>query len=78
MQAIQTPAVKDALRQQTEQALADGVFGVPTLAVNGELFFGFDDLPWLERKLAGSDPLPDPLPDLAAWQAIRPTAERRR
>lgn len=78
MQAIQTPVVKDGLRQQTEQALADGVFGVPTLAVNGELFFGFDDLPWLERKLAGTDPLPDPLPNLDAWQAIRPTAERRR
>lgn len=78
MASIQTPAVKDALRQQTEQALAEGVFGVPTMAVDGELFFGFDDLPWLERKLAGTDPLPDPLPDLAAWQAIRPTAERRR
>ena len=36
------PEAKDRLRQNGEQALAAGVFGVPTLAVGGELFWGFD------------------------------------
>jgi 2-hydroxychromene-2-carboxylate isomerase len=34
--------VKDRLRQNGEKALAAGVFGVPTLAVGGELFWGLD------------------------------------
>ncbi len=34
--------VKDALRLETEQALARGVFGVPTLIVDGQLFWGAD------------------------------------
>lgn len=40
--AVEAPAVKDALRQHTDAALALGVFGVPTLAHNGELFWGED------------------------------------
>lgn len=36
------PEVKDRLRQNGEEALAAGVFGVPTLAIGGELFWGFD------------------------------------
>jgi len=34
--------VKSQLLQHGEQALAAGVFGVPTLAIDGELFWGFD------------------------------------
>jgi 2-hydroxychromene-2-carboxylate isomerase len=34
--------VKDALRHETEAAIARGVFGVPTLAVGSELFWGLD------------------------------------
>jgi len=34
--------VKSQLLQHGEQALAAGVFGVPTLVVDGELFWGFD------------------------------------
>ncbi|WP_296229051.1 2-hydroxychromene-2-carboxylate isomerase [Ralstonia sp. UBA689] len=40
--AVEQPAVKDALRQHTDAAIALGVFGVPTLAHNGELFWGED------------------------------------
>ena len=39
---IADPAVKDALRRETDAAIARGVFGVPTLAVGGELFWGLD------------------------------------
>ncbi|MDB5987001.1 MAG: oxidoreductase [Nevskia sp.] len=34
--------LKDALRSETDQAIARGVFGVPTLAIDGELFWGAD------------------------------------
>ena len=35
-------AVKSQLLRNGEQALASGVFGVPTLAIDHELFWGFD------------------------------------
>lgn len=40
--AIADPVVKDRLRANTDAALAAGVFGVPTLAVDGDLFWGND------------------------------------
>lgn len=40
--AIADPAVKGRLRANTDAAIAAGVFGVPTLAVDGELFWGND------------------------------------
>ncbi|MDP6121316.1 MAG: 2-hydroxychromene-2-carboxylate isomerase [Rhodospirillales bacterium] len=36
------PAVKATLRQNTEEAVAAGIFGVPTLAIDDGLFWGFD------------------------------------
>ena len=39
---IADPEVKDALRRNTDEAIARGVFGVPTLAVGDELFWGVD------------------------------------
>jgi 2-hydroxychromene-2-carboxylate isomerase len=39
---IAEPEVKDALRRNTDEAIALGVFGVPTLMVRGELFWGVD------------------------------------
>ena len=43
---IDDPVVKQRLREQTDQALAQGVFGVPTLVCRGELFWGVDTLDW--------------------------------
>lgn len=40
--AIAEAAVKAQLRQNTEAAIAAGVFGVPTLAIGDELFWGDD------------------------------------
>jgi 2-hydroxychromene-2-carboxylate isomerase len=40
--ATAAPAVKAALRANTEAAIARGVFGVPTLALGAELFWGDD------------------------------------
>ena len=42
---IQSESVKAALRRNTDEAIARGVFGVPTLAVGQELFWGYDSLP---------------------------------
>jgi 2-hydroxychromene-2-carboxylate isomerase len=39
---IDDPAVKDELRRNTDEAIARGVFGVPTLAVADHLFWGAD------------------------------------
>ena len=56
------PESKAQLRKQTDQAIVDGVFGVPTMAVGDELFWGYDDLPFLQRFLDGAD-----LADTASW-----------
>jgi len=40
--AISAPDIKSALKYSTEQALAAGVFGVPTLMVHGQAYFGQD------------------------------------
>jgi 2-hydroxychromene-2-carboxylate isomerase len=47
----ETAAAKDALRANTEEAVARGVFGAPALFFAGELYFGVDHLPHLERAL---------------------------
>lgn len=39
---IADPSVKDALRRNTEEAVARNVFGVPTLAIGDALFWGLD------------------------------------
>ncbi|HEY2718544.1 MAG TPA: DsbA family protein [Solirubrobacteraceae bacterium] len=42
--ALQDQQIKDALRADTEAVVAAGVFGVPTVSVAGELFWGDDRL----------------------------------
>lgn len=69
-------AIKDRLRGQTDAAIARGVFGVPTFEVEGELFWGYDDLPYLERFLAGEDAI-DP-EDAKLWEAGPPRASSMR
>ena len=45
--------VKQALRSATDEAIARGVFGVPTFAAGGRLFWGFDSLEMLAAQLRG-------------------------
>lgn len=45
--------VKAELKSNTDDTLAKGVFGVPTFAVDGQLFWGFDALPMLRAFLEG-------------------------
>src|SRR5436309_12169958 len=73
----QTPEIKSQLRAQTDEAIATGVFGVPSMIVGDELFWGYDDFPYLELFLAGKDPV-----DGIDWQKwsrpVRPSSVRRR
>lgn len=70
VRAAAGPAVKQALRDATDAAIEAGVFGVPMLQVDGDLFWGYDDLPWAERRLAGEDPLDEK--QLAQWMGEAP------
>lgn len=45
--------VKAALKANTEAAIAAGLFGVPTVEVDGRLFWGYDALPMLRGWLDG-------------------------
>ncbi len=73
VEQAQQPAAKQRLRAQGEVAIAAGAFGVPSMLVEGELFWGYDDLPYLELLLAGRDPL-----DPARVPAGAPRASARR
>ncbi len=52
LDAASDPAVKDRLRSNTEAAVAAGVYGVPTLAIGDELFWGLDAMPMARAYLA--------------------------
>lgn len=45
--------VKDQLKAHTDGAIAQGVFGVPTFEVDGQVFWGLDALPMLRAYLDG-------------------------
>ena len=45
--------VKAELRALTEQAVSDGLFGVPTLSLQGRHFWGLDALPMLRDAMQG-------------------------
>jgi 2-hydroxychromene-2-carboxylate isomerase len=51
MQAIQDTGVKDALKAATAEAVARGVFGVPTFFVGEEMFWGQDRLHFVDAAL---------------------------
>lgn len=74
LERIQEPTIKQRLRTANDEAIELGVFGVPTMTVDGELFWGTDSLPHLERYLDGSDPVrPE---DVESWLAVPATAQR--
>jgi 2-hydroxychromene-2-carboxylate isomerase len=47
----QSVEVKQMLQQQTQQAIDLGLFGVPSMVVNGQIFWGQDALPMLRAYL---------------------------
>ena len=47
------PAIKEALKANTDEAVARGAFGAPTFFVGDEMYFGNDRLPFVREALAG-------------------------
>ena len=70
---VEHKTVKQKVKANTDECIAKGGFGVPTVLVDKELFWGFDDLPYLESYLAGEDPLNyvDVDAFIDAWNASR-------
>jgi 2-hydroxychromene-2-carboxylate isomerase len=52
--ALAAPEVKDALRTRTQEAIDKGVFGVPTLLIDDQIFWGADAIDFAEAYLANS------------------------
>ena len=48
------PAVKEALKANTEEAVRRGAFGAPTMFVGSEMFFGQDRLDFVREALASA------------------------
>jgi len=48
---ISDPQIKSALKDNTDQALARGVFGAPTMFVGDEMFFGQDRLDFVTQAI---------------------------
>ena len=61
---VASDEVKAKLKANTDEALALGLFGVPTLQVDDKLFWGSDALPMLSDYLSGDAWFSGP-----AWQA---------
>ena len=55
---IADPAVKQRLRENTQRAIARGVFGVPSFVVDGEVFWGDDATDMLVDYLSNPEVLP--------------------
>lgn len=83
---IADPEIKDALRRETERAIARGVFGVPTLAIDGELFWGVDATDMALAYARAGNRYDDPeyarvaalLPAATRPAATKPAAAKRR
>ncbi len=57
---IAEPEVKEQLRRNTDEAIARGIFGVPTLAAGDEIFWGNDATPMCADYLAQGGRWTDP------------------
>jgi 2-hydroxychromene-2-carboxylate isomerase len=52
LQSAGTPQIDAEYQRLTQEAIERDVFGAPTYAYNGELFWGQDRLDLLDRALA--------------------------
>ena len=66
---INAPEIKAALRANTDEAVARGVFGAPFFFYDGEPFYGQDRMPQLAARLGGA-----PRPPAAVLDAARRSA----
>ena len=72
---VDAPEVKSELRRNTDEAIARGVFGVPTLAIGEELFWGADATAMASDYVAAGSRYADP--EFARVAALPIGAARR-
>ena len=72
---IADPDVKEQLRRNTDEAIARGVFGVPTLAVGDDLFWGADATPMAADYVAAGCRFLDPEIERVASLPVGTTRE---
>jgi len=68
MAPLRDPAseeVKAQLKQHTDDAIANTVFGVPAFEVDGKVFWGLDSLPMLRQYIEGNSWFTD-----GRWNAV--------
>lgn len=72
-----TAEVSQRLKQQTQDAVAQGVFGIPTMMIDDELFFGYDDFVFIDSYLDGNEALSKEA--FASWDqaVVMPSAMRK-
>jgi 2-hydroxychromene-2-carboxylate isomerase len=68
--AVDGDDVKSQLKMHSDEALAQGVFGVPALVVDGKAFWGLDALPMLRDYLSGHAWF-----EGHAWDGVRQVAQ---
>jgi 2-hydroxychromene-2-carboxylate isomerase len=64
-QDLASDCVKQQLKQHADDAVAQGVFGVPAFEVDGKVFWGLDALPMLRAYLEGDAWFAD-----SRWQGV--------
>ncbi len=77
VEQAQQPEAKARLRATTDAAVNAGLFGVPTIVCDGELFWGSDSLPHIARFLAGDDPVTPELVERMRRMPAQATRSRR-
>jgi 2-hydroxychromene-2-carboxylate isomerase len=72
--ALNEPGVKQRLRQNTEWAITQGIFGVPTFLIGDEIFWGHDSFDMLiprdDERFASV--LRDPAPSVILMRTGQP------
>ena len=68
-QSVDSSEVKAQLKANTEEAIAQGVFGVPTFLVDDKVFWGLDALPMMRQYLDN-----DPWFTAERWQSVEKTS----
>ncbi len=74
VEAAGSASNKARLKTFTDGALQRGVFGVPSYEIDGELFWGQDSIPHIERFLRGEDPAGPEV--VAQWEKLPAQARR--
>jgi 2-hydroxychromene-2-carboxylate isomerase len=57
VEQIQKPSIKKLLKQETDRAIELGVFGVPTMIIDEQLFWGNDQFEHMSIFIEGNDSL---------------------